>query len=117
MVVFGQPRGLIYLAFTEIWERFSYFGMSTLLVLYMTQALLLPGRVQGIAGFKAFRGGLEGIFGPHDAARIGGPNFWVVFCVRRACATPRRRGWRPLARAAAGSAHRGDPNVRRDTCP
>src|SRR6478736_6508974 len=54
---FGQPRALGYLAFTEAWERFSYYGMTALLVLYMTQALLLPGHVEHIAG-------LEGVFGP-----------------------------------------------------
>ena len=34
----GHPKGLGYLAFAEGWERFSYYGMQTLLVLYMTQA-------------------------------------------------------------------------------
>jgi len=61
---FGQPRGLAYLAFTEAWERFSFYGMSALLVLYMTQQLLLPGHVENIAGFAAFRGALESAFGP-----------------------------------------------------
>ncbi|WP_100550451.1 peptide MFS transporter [Caedibacter taeniospiralis] len=36
----AQPKGLYYLFFTELWERFSYFGMRVLLVLYMTQELL-----------------------------------------------------------------------------
>ena len=35
---FGQPRGLATLFFTEMWERFSYYGMRALLVLYMTRA-------------------------------------------------------------------------------
>jgi hypothetical protein len=39
----GHPRGLAYLAFTEAWERFSYYGMQTLLVLYMVRELLQPG--------------------------------------------------------------------------
>ena len=34
----GHPRGLRVLFFTEMWERFSYYGMRALLVLYMTQA-------------------------------------------------------------------------------
>lgn len=33
---FGHPRGLSTLFFTELWERFSYYGMRALLVLYMT---------------------------------------------------------------------------------
>ena len=60
----GQPMGLAYLAFTEAWERFSYYGMTALLVLYMTQALFLPGHIEQIVGFAALRGGLEAVFGP-----------------------------------------------------
>ena len=36
---FGQPRGLSTLFFTEMWERFSYYGLRPLLVLYMSAAL------------------------------------------------------------------------------
>ncbi len=61
---FGQPMALAYLSFTEAWERFSYYGMTSILVLYMSQALLLPGHVEGIVGFTAFRAGLEAVFGP-----------------------------------------------------
>lgn len=32
----GHPRGLATLFFTEMWERFSYYGMRALLVIYMT---------------------------------------------------------------------------------
>jgi len=61
---FGEPRALAYLAFTEAWERFSYYGMTALLTLYLAQSLLLPGHVEHIAGFAGFRAGLEGLFGP-----------------------------------------------------
>ena len=50
----GHPRGLGYLAFTEAWERFSYYGMQSLLVLYMAKYLLLPGHVEHVAFFAAF---------------------------------------------------------------
>ncbi|QUL37642.1 peptide MFS transporter [Erythrobacter sp. JK5] len=60
----GHPRGLVYLAFTEMWERFSYYGMVALLVLYMVQELLLPGHVENVWGMAGLRGGLEGVFGP-----------------------------------------------------
>ncbi len=36
---FGHPRGLSTLFFTELWERFSYYGMRGILVLFMTAAL------------------------------------------------------------------------------
>jgi POT family proton-dependent oligopeptide transporter len=59
----GHPKGLYYLAFTEAWERFSYYGMSALLVLYMVNQLLLPGHVESVAGFESFRGLIEGLYG------------------------------------------------------
>lgn len=58
----GHPRGLGYLAFTEGWERFSYYGMQTLLVIYMTRYLLLPGHIEHIAGFTWFRAALERVY-------------------------------------------------------
>src|SRR5215470_15218575 len=39
----GHPRGLSTLFFTEMWERFSYYGMRALLTLYMTKALMEGG--------------------------------------------------------------------------
>ena len=61
---FGHPRGLGWLSATEFWERFSYYGMQALLVLYMTHRLLLPGHVEHIAGFVVLRAALEGVYGP-----------------------------------------------------
>jgi POT family proton-dependent oligopeptide transporter len=40
---FGHPRGLSTLFFTEMWERFSYYGIRPLLVLYMTAAITSGG--------------------------------------------------------------------------
>ena len=60
----GHPKGLAYLAFTEAWERFSYYGMSSLLVLYMVGQLLLPGHVEHVTGFATFRAMIESVFGP-----------------------------------------------------
>jgi POT family proton-dependent oligopeptide transporter len=51
----GHPRGLAYISFTEAWERFSYYGMQTLLVLYMVHQLLLPGHVEHVLGFERLR--------------------------------------------------------------
>jgi proton-dependent oligopeptide transporter, POT family len=39
----GHPRGLRTLFFTEMWERFSYYGMRALLVLYLTAAVAQGG--------------------------------------------------------------------------
>ena len=62
--LWGHPKGLFYLAFTEAWERFSFYGMTALLVLYMVNQLLLPGHVEQVAGFAAFRAAIESVFGP-----------------------------------------------------
>lgn len=59
----GHPKGLAFIAFTEAWERFSYYGMQTLLVLYLVKQLLLPGHVERIAGFQRFRSALEHSYG------------------------------------------------------
>src|SRR6059058_3766955 len=40
---FGHPRGLSTLFFTEMWERFSYYGMRALLTLYMTSKMIDGG--------------------------------------------------------------------------
>jgi POT family proton-dependent oligopeptide transporter len=60
----GHPKGLGYLAFAEAWERFSYYGMLALLVLYLAQQLLLPGHVENVVGFGPFRAAIESVYGP-----------------------------------------------------
>jgi proton-dependent oligopeptide transporter, POT family len=62
--LFGHPKGLFFLAFTEAWERFSFYGMAALVVLYMVDQLLLPGHVEHIAGFAGFRAAIEMVVGP-----------------------------------------------------
>jgi len=45
----GHPRGLVILFLTEMWERFSYYGMRALLIFYLTQHFLFgPAEAQGI---------------------------------------------------------------------
>lgn len=39
----GHPKGLYLLFFTEMWERFSYYGMRGILILYLTKSLLEGG--------------------------------------------------------------------------
>jgi proton-dependent oligopeptide transporter, POT family len=64
--LFGHPRGLSFLFTTEMWERFSYYGMRALLVLYMVKHLFSPERLQNVIGFAALRHSLEFLFGPLD---------------------------------------------------
>ncbi|HET9983062.1 MAG TPA: peptide MFS transporter [Longimicrobiales bacterium] len=70
---FGHPRGLSTLFFTEMWERFSYYGIRPLLVLFMTAALL-----DGGFGFdRTSASSIVGIYaaGVYLAALPGG---WVA---------------------------------------
>ena len=53
------PKGLTVLFATEMWERFSYFGMTSLLVLYLVKYLLLPGQVEAVIGYGAVKAALE----------------------------------------------------------
>lgn len=62
--LFGHPRGLTVLATTHLWERFSFYGMQALLMLYMTKYLLLPEHARDVIGLAQFRAGLSAVFGP-----------------------------------------------------
>ena len=62
----GHPRGLALLFTTEMWERFSYYGMRALLVLYMTKYLLAPAHAGDVIGLAALKRTLETVFGPLD---------------------------------------------------
>ncbi|XGC82364.1 peptide MFS transporter [Bdellovibrio bacteriovorus] len=62
---FGHPRPLFTLFFTEMWERFSFYGMRALLVLYMTQYLFNEAQAgKEVWGYAAIRGAIEYFFGP-----------------------------------------------------
>jgi POT family proton-dependent oligopeptide transporter len=55
---FGHPRGLATLFFTEMWERFSYYGMRAILILYLTDQV-----VHGGLGFNDSKAGaIYGIY-------------------------------------------------------
>ncbi|MSP95591.1 MAG: MFS transporter, partial [Alphaproteobacteria bacterium] len=62
----GHPAGLTVLFGTEMWERFSYYGMRALLILYLTQYLLLPGHVENVWGYEGIKGFFESFAGPLD---------------------------------------------------
>lgn len=40
----GHPKGLYFLFFTEMWERFSYYGMRAIFILFMTKVLLMQDK-------------------------------------------------------------------------
>lgn len=75
--LFGHPVGLWYLAFAEAWERFSYYGMQTLLALYMVSQLLQPGHIENVAGFAQFRAVVEGVYGPLSTQALASAIFGI----------------------------------------
>jgi POT family proton-dependent oligopeptide transporter len=66
----GYQRGLAILCFTQMWERFSFYGMRALLILYLTEQLLLPGRVEHVMGYPQLAGTLAWMFGPLSVQAI-----------------------------------------------
>ncbi len=64
--LFGHPKGLYILFFAEMWERFSYYGMRSLLIFYMTKQLLFShgeasriyGLYTGLVYFTPLLGGI-----------------------------------------------------------
>src|ERR1044072_3873911 len=77
--LFGHPRGLWFLAFTEAWERFSFYGMQALLVLYMAKYLLLPGHIENVIGFGAVKSLYPNLEGQPLASQIFGNYTALVY--------------------------------------
>jgi len=76
----GHPKGLGYLGFTEACERFSYYSMQTLLVLYMVNYLLKPGRMEHVVGLKWMQAHIyHGIGGQPLASAIFGTYTALVY--------------------------------------
>jgi POT family proton-dependent oligopeptide transporter len=84
---FGHPAGLSTLFFTEMWERFSYYGMRAFLILYMTapaaagglgfadaRAASIYGTYTGSAWGASILGGLvaDRVLGQYRSALLGG---------------------------------------------
>ncbi len=61
--LFGHPRGLTYLFTTEMWERFSYYGMRALLVIYLTNYLLLQGTAETVLFYPEIKTFFENLAG------------------------------------------------------
>lgn len=69
--IFGHPKGLYVLFFTEMWERFSYYGMRSLLVLYMVKYLLIdPAKTEQVIGYATLHALLVQIFGELNVQQI-----------------------------------------------
>ena len=90
--IFGHPKGLYLLFFTELWERFSYYGMRAILILYMTKlwienglnipessATLIYGFFTGFVYFTPIIGGwiADRFIGQRNAITIGGITMFI----------------------------------------
>ncbi len=84
---FGHPRGLSTLFFTEMWERFSFYGLKALLILFMTAAAAQgglglttekAGSIIGWYGFGVYAAAIPGglladrVFGQYRSVLLGG---------------------------------------------
>ncbi len=76
--LFGHPKGLTFLFTTEMWERFSYYGMRSLLVLYMTKYLLLADRSGNVIGLSGLHRALESVFGPLEVQPLSS-QIWGLY--------------------------------------
>ena len=82
---FGHPRGLSTLFFTEMWERFSYYGMRALLVLFMTDLVasgglgMTDGTATAIYGLYTFAVYAVALPGGWIADRLTGQRKAVLF--------------------------------------
>ena len=97
---FGHPRGLATCFFTEMWERFSYYGMRALLILYMVGSVQKPGlgfstersaHIYGLYTMLVYLMGIPGGFvadrflGHYRAVLIGGI---IIACGHFSMAVP-----------------------------
>ena len=99
---FGQPRGLATLFFTEMWERFSYYGMRALLILFMTAATTgenpglgldvstaaaVYGLYTGLVYLLSLPGGwvADNLWGQRKAVYVGG---WIIAAGHFSLAVP-----------------------------
>lgn len=75
---FGHPRGLGYIVATEACYAFAYYGMVTILTLYMTQQLFTPGHVENILGFGAYSHLMQGVFGEKTPLALASLTFGLA---------------------------------------
>ena len=78
---FGHPRGLWVLAGTELWDRISFHGMQAILTLYLASELLLPGRIDQVAGFGVFRQAIESLTGPLTVQALATQTFGIYIAL------------------------------------
>ncbi|MDP1346618.1 hypothetical protein Q6271_29310, partial [Klebsiella pneumoniae] len=59
-----------WLSFCELWERFSYYGMQALLILYLGNYLFMPETVGRVIGIDPLRHAIESVTGPRSTQQL-----------------------------------------------
>jgi len=75
---FGHPRGLGFIVTAEVGWSFAYYGMVSILTLYMTQRLFTPGHMEHIWGFAAYSRVLQTLFGAMTPLALASQTFGLV---------------------------------------
>lgn len=97
----GHPPGLGWLSMSEVWERFSYYGMQALLVLYLTHYLLTPEHIGHVWAFAPFKRAIEWAYGPLSPQALASVIFGLYAGL--VYVTPLGGGW--LADRVLGRTH------------
>ena len=75
---FGHPKGLGYLVAAEACWAFAYYGMVSILTLYMTRQLFTPGHMEHIIGFPAYRRTIQAMFGAMTPLALASQTFGLI---------------------------------------
>ena len=93
---FGHPRGLSTLFFTEMWERFGFYGVRAILIYFMTAAVAKGGK--SLFGIEIKVVDAEGETLPRDGKSEGElmvRGQWVVSGYYKSASSPLQGGWFP----------------------
>jgi POT family proton-dependent oligopeptide transporter len=75
---FGHPRGLAYIVAAETGWAFAYYGVVTILTLYLSQQLFTPGHMERIWGFAAYSAGLQAMLGRMTPLELASQTFGLI---------------------------------------
>jgi POT family proton-dependent oligopeptide transporter len=75
---FGHPRGLAIIVAAETCYSFAYWGLVSILTLYLTRQLFTPGHVEHILGFGLYRAAMEAAFGKMSYLGLASQTYGLV---------------------------------------
>lgn len=75
---FGHPLAFGHIFATEVGLAFAYYGLISILTLYMSTHLFLPGTAEGVIGFGPFSRMMEAVFGATSPLELASATFGLV---------------------------------------